>query len=90
MTEIGEASMYSEDAQLMHSILAASPLKVLLCSAGLGIVSFVLPIGAGLRRSAAQAIQRRLVKNMSAGSVPFEGAETDPAPIFPTYAEGPV
>jgi hypothetical protein len=90
MTEIGEASMYSEDAQLMHSILAASPLKVLLCSAGLGIVSFVLPIGAGLRRSAAQAIQRRLLKNTSAGSVTLEGAETDPAPIFPTYSEGPV
>jgi hypothetical protein len=79
--------MYSEDAQLMHSILAASPLKVLFCSAGLGVVSFVLPIGAGLRRSAAQAIQRRLLKNVPATSVPAEEAATEPAHIFPTYAE---
>jgi len=81
---------YSEDAQLMHSILAASPLKVLLCSAGLGVVSFVLPIGAGLRRSAAQAIHQRLLKNMPAASVSPEELVPDSTSMFPTCAEGPV
>lgn len=78
--------MFSEDAQLMQSILASSPIKILWWSTCLGAVTFVLPLGDTFRQRASSVIRHAF----------FDAGQNDnglrrqtiEAPLLPEYVQG--
>ncbi len=86
MTENGvNAGMLSEDARLMQSILASSPIKIFWWSTCLGVVTFVLPLGATVRQRAARAIRRTFFDGFQDdGGLPQQATD---APLLPEYGQ---
>jgi hypothetical protein len=84
MTDSGvNAAMFSEDARLMQSILASSPIKILWWSTCLGAVTFMLPLGDTLRQRTVIAVRNAFFDNDQNNSgLPQQTTE---APLLSEY-----
>ncbi|MGI8770480.1 MAG: hypothetical protein ACR2JE_03490 [Acidobacteriaceae bacterium] len=78
--------MFSEDARLMQSILASSPMKILWWSTCLGVVTFLLPLGDTVRQRTASAIRHTFFDDRQNDSgLPRQTTDTL---LLPEYVQG--
>jgi hypothetical protein len=86
MTDSGvNTAMFSEDARLMQSILASSPIKILWWSTCLGVVTFMLPLGDTLRQRTVSAVRHAFFDNDQDNSgLPQQTTES---PLLPEYVQ---